>query len=370
MKTNILSSMAYRGDKTFSELPFNEIDALIFSSMIYQRFEDLPQGGSGMTLKELYPLLCPLRIEETTGFDTNRYKLWGAVISSKRFASFKVDAFSSSLSKENAKEEQFGGLILSEDKRKGYVVYRGTDESITGWKEDLNLGWNDTIPSEEKAQEFLDTYGGNYESLIVTGHSKGGTLALYSSLMTHDDIFNKIERIYAFDCPGLSDSIVKNERWESVKTKTVSYVPTTSFFGILFNPASEPFVVKADSYGVWQHDAFNWRVDGNSFLLEKGLSFESRLLEEGMRSFFSLSTREEREILVEVIYKVLSSVNEDNVFKLPEVIREKFNLFLFEGLGSLSEKEKDVLKKLFKATIKARRQGYKSLKEKINGKKK
>lgn len=369
MKNNILTSMTQRGDKTFEELPFNEIDALIFSSIIYQRFEDLPDGGKGKTFRELYPLLCPLKIEETTGFDTDRYKLWEAISSSKRFSSFRIDAFDFSLSKEAGNEEQFAGFIFSEDESTGYVVYRGTDESITGWKEDLNLGFYDEIPSERKALEFLEKNAGSYRFLIVMGHSKGGTLALYASEKSADETFTKIKRIYDFDAPGLSDSIVQNDRWNEVKEKTEAYVPTSSYFGILFNYV-EPRVVKADSHGVWQHDAFNWRVEGNTFLFHNGLSLESRMLSESMRYFLSLSTKDERETLVEVIFKVLSSVGEENVFRLPEVIREKFDLFFFKGIGSLTDKEKAVLKKLLQAVTKAQRKGYKSLREKYHGKKK
>lgn len=345
MKENILKNMLWRGSKKVEELPFNEVDYLILSVLIYQRLEDVPSFGEGLTIEELYPLVCPLPLSLVKGFDINRYKLWALCSSSKRFKSLRLDHFSISLSKEKNNEKQFAAAIFSFSKEEGYVVYRGTDESITGWKEDLNLGFEDEIPSENMALKFLERFQKEYNTLILTGHSKGGTLALYSLLKCSDETLNKTNRLYLYDSPGLPDSLSVGPRWEEIKKKTESFVPSDSLIGMLFNGPIEPLIVKSDSIGIMQHDAFNWHIRKESFVLLKELSIRSKLQREALQKFFHSSTKEDREVLVEVLYKVLSSLNEDNVFRLPLVALERFSL-LSNEINKLSDKEKNVVKRL------------------------
>ncbi len=369
MRKNLLDNMLWRGDKDFSSLPFGEVDALILSVLIYQRFEDVENYGEGMTLEELYPIVCPLPIELTTGFDTNRYKLWEKVAQSKRFSSLTLSHFAYSLSSERQNEEQFGAAVFKGDSLPDILIYRGTDESITGWKEDLNLGFEDEIPSERKALSFLEEISPNSDSIIIAGHSKGGTLALYSALKAEETTFNKIEKIYSFDAPGLPEEMTETPRWQAVTGKTESYLPSYSIFGVLFNTIPDPKVVKSDGIGVFQHDAFTWKIEDETFIYDRDLSIRSKLHGESLRSFFTSSTRKEREILVEAIYKVLSSVKENNVFHIPVVIIEHLDLFTKE-IASLSREEKTVVKKLLGTVRKARKEGYRKIKEQSSGSRK
>ena len=363
MKENLIDYTYRRGSITLKESPLNEVDALILSVLIYRRFESLPSYGKGKTLKELDAPLCPLQTENK---DTRLFK---SVRETERLSSLILDDYEYSLSKENKSEEQFASGVFSEgDGNIGYVIFRGTDSSITGWKEDLNMAYEDVIPSEIKALAFLERISSRYEKIIIMGHSKGGTLALYSALKAEESIFNKIKEIYVFDAPGLPDKTISTPRWHSVIKKSQSYVPSSSIFGVMFNTIPKPRVVKADAIGVLQHDAFSWRISGETFVFEKDISAISRLHEEALRLFFQSSTQEERETVVSVIHKVLSSVKEENVFHIPIVIIEHLDLFNKE-LASLTKEEKEVLKKLVKTLRESRRKGYKALEEEIDGKK-
>ncbi len=367
MKRNMLENMIWRGKIKKEELPFNEVDYLILSVLIYQRFEDVKSYGEGLTIKELYPIVCPLPLSEVKGFDTNRYKLWALCASSIRFSSLRLDHFSISTSNEIDNEEQFAAAIFSFDNKDAIVIFRGTDESITGWKEDLNLGFEDEIPSEKKALEFILEYEKEYNFLTLCGHSKGGTLALYVSRMVDDLIFNKISAIWSFDAPGLPDSLATGPRWEEIKKVTKSFIPTSSIIGMLFNTTLNPYIVKSDSLGILQHDAFNWNINKESFVLSHDRSVLSKYRTKTMQNFFNNSSKEDREILVEVLYKVLLSVKENNVFKLPIAIVEHFSLFN-KALESLNEKEQDVLKRLNAAMREARLSSIETIVGKTRGK--
>ncbi len=368
MKRSLIENMDWRGEKDLSILPFNEVDALIFSVLIYQRFEDAPEDIEGKTMRELYPILCPVPISLTKAPDTLRYRLWEKTASSRRFSSLRLDKFSSSLSKEEKSEEQFAAAVFSSGDGKGYVIFRGTDESLTGWKEDLNLAYEDEIPSERKALEFLSSTSGEYTSLILAGHSKGGTNAMYSALKASPGLLSTVGKIYAFDAPGLSQSLTSSPAWKSVVDKTESYVPSTSIVGMLFGAMEKQKVVRAEGPSLLQHDPFTWVTDKESFVYEKDVSVVSRLHSASMQNFLSSTTKEERAILVSVISRVLASVKEENIFRIPFVIFERFDLFNNELL-SLTDEEKRVVKKLFRAYMASSRKGYKRLREQHSGRK-
>ncbi len=362
MKENLIDYIYRNGNKGLDESPFNEVDALILSVLIYRKFENLGEGVIGKTLKELYAPLCRRENE------TKDTRLFRGVSETKRLSSLILDDYVASISKEKKNEEQFASAVFSIDKDVGYVVFRGTDSSITGWKEDLNMAYEDEIPSERKALEFLKKVSKGYSKTIICGHSKGGTLALYAALKADESTFKKIEAVYSFDAPGLPDRTIAIPRWADVIEKSRSYIPSTSIFGVMFNTIPNPKVVKADAIGVFQHDAFSWRLMEEKFVYEKDISVITRLHGEALRQFFSSSTRDEREAVVDIIYKVLSSVKEENVFHIPLVIIEHLDLFNKE-IASLTKEERGILIKLLKTLRESRRKGYKTLEEKINGKK-
>ena len=50
---NILDYMAWRGDVPFSVSPFNEVDGLVLSELVYADFSGIvPEGDEGITVEE------------------------------------------------------------------------------------------------------------------------------------------------------------------------------------------------------------------------------------------------------------------------------------------------------------------------------
>ena len=62
-------------------------------------------------------------------------------------------------------------------------AFRGTDSSLAGWFEDIQLAYSEATPSQLYAQAYLERaarrFGGG---LYLGGHSKGGALALYAAV--------------------------------------------------------------------------------------------------------------------------------------------------------------------------------------------
>ena len=73
-----------------------------------------------------------------------------------------------------------------------YVAFRGTDSTLVGWKEDLNMGFMDVIPSQIDAVNYLRQIINHFSDykIFVGGHSKGGNLAVYSAIFIDEALQN------------------------------------------------------------------------------------------------------------------------------------------------------------------------------------
>ena len=195
---NIIDYLDWRGDVPFSAAPFNPVDNLILSQFSYISLDGIAPG----TMREVVSELIKLgRVHD------NNLKLSKRLAESRRFGSARV---SHSMELFDPKlEMQFGALVVDTDDGATCVAFRGTDATLVGWKEDLNMSFSEEVPSQGAAVQFLnDGLRENTRPLRVMGHSKGGNLAVYASAMCRRDIQDRIVAIYNNDGPGLCDSVM------------------------------------------------------------------------------------------------------------------------------------------------------------------
>ena len=211
-RNNILDTLLWLGSISKKAIPYSEVDMLVITILEYQKLETIPDCQWGKSVKDLLDYACPTPIEELKGFEVNQVKLWKRVAASERYKDLKLLYAVGEKVEDHKCEEQYAAALF-QDGDEYYLVYRGTDESLTGWKEDFNMAVYDEIPSEKRALEGLEKVTKNIESLHILGHSKGGTLALYAAMKADEDTFSKIKDIYIFDAPGLPDSLMDEERW-------------------------------------------------------------------------------------------------------------------------------------------------------------
>ena len=248
--------------------------------------------------------------------------------------------------------EQYAAALFQEGSEY-YLVYRGTDESLTGWKEDFNMAICEEIPSEKRALESLEKVTENIDGIHILGHSKGGTLALYAALKAKEEVFNKIKDIYIFDAPGLPDSMIEKERWEKIQGITRSYIPSSSIIGMLFNTTENSVVVKSSSLGLLQHDAFTWLLSGGKFITQPDITYRSHKIDSTVKNFLKMLDKNERETLVEVLYKILKATEEENVWLMPEAAAKRFPE-IKKAIEELSVEEKKTLASILLTLEKAR----------------
>ena len=351
-KSNILDTLLWLGSISKNAIPFYEVDMLIITILEYQKLETIPKEMFGKPVKELLSYACPLSEDKVMGFEVNQVKLWKRVSASERYKDLKLLSAVGEKIEDDKGAEQYAAALFQEGSEY-YLVYRGTDESLIGWKEDFNMAICEEIPSEKRALESLEKVTENIDGIHILGHSKGGTLALYAALKAKEEVFNKIKDIYIFDAPGLPDSMIKKERWEKIQGITRSYIPSSSIIGMLFNTTENSVVVKSSSLGLLQHDAFTWLLSGGKFITQPDITYRSHKIDSTVKNFLKMLDKNERETLVEVLYKILKATEEENVWLMPEAAAKRFPE-IKKAIEELSVEEKKTLASILLTLEKAR----------------
>ncbi|MBQ0071237.1 MAG: DUF2974 domain-containing protein [Spirochaetales bacterium] len=355
--TNVLDYIEWRGDLSVSAVPFGEVDYLILSILIYARLEEV-QERVGKTIRELEPMVYQKPKKEYNTYDTERKELWKAAAKTERFGTMVLDYFTEDFSPET--EEQFAAAVFTTGDM-GHLVFRGTDGTVTGWKEDINMAFEDEIPSQKDAVKLLESMAGYYQRISVSGHSKGGFLAVWSAFGANEEVFSKVDSVWSFDGPGLQEKYTALPRWDELAKKTHAYIPVSSVVGMIYTSMANPVIVKSKSMGILQHDAFNWHVKGNQLLRNEDTTLSSKFTDMTIKTFFEGCTAEERKTVVNTIYSIIEICGEEEVASLPEAsirnlpriiaamrdIPEESRKVIWELAGVLRESGKTSIKRLW-----------------------
>lgn len=302
MAGNMLDYIAWRGDSGFGAVPFNEVDALIFSTLAYVRWEDMLIKGASVRLNAL----TGEANADVIKMKENTVRLLRACIASKRFGKCVIRRFADEFDEEICK--QFAAVTFALDDGTIFVAYRGTDETIVGWKEDMNLAFTRPVPSQLRAAEYLRDSAANEGGLIrLGGHSKGGNLAVFAAVMADDRTRMRITDIYSMDAPGQNEDIYTSEAYASIERRLRSFVPQSSIVGMLLAHPDSYRVVKSASFSVLQHDPFNWQVMGPAFVGADGLEKDSLRFEKIMRGWLARTDEKTRRSFVDTVFELLSA---------------------------------------------------------------
>ena len=286
--------------------PFNELDLLILTELAYLSFDglvasdlDLDKSKRLQDIAENYPQ------EQSMMHTRNRLKLLEKASKIKRFKNIKLMGFINDIDMEI--EKQFAALVYCiQSKPATYVLaYRGTDDSIIGWKEDFHMTFMHEVPAQQSAHQYLEKrmteYPGEY---IVSGHSKGGNLAIYACSKLDEEKQNSVTGIYAFDAPGLHESLLESEGFLRIKDRIASYIPQDSMVSVLLEPPVNAKVVKSNAILLLQHDTFSWEVGQIDFVQIENQSQLSIHADKVISSWLDTMSNNEKQEFSDVIFDV------------------------------------------------------------------
>ena len=227
---NILDYIDWRGDITFEEKGLNEVDNLIFCEISYLVMDDIERARSdeGMTVAALYEAYAGLRPRPKLIMNDPMPALRKMALSA-RFRNVIVKRYVNDVNPDE--QAQFSAVTFLYKEDEAYVAFRGTDDTLVGWREDFNMSFLSETYGQKAAVEYLNGIAAETSAkLTVGGHSKGGNFAVYAAAFCDADIReNRIERVYSNDGPGFRNEVTDSEGYLAVLPKIVKIIPESSF---------------------------------------------------------------------------------------------------------------------------------------------
>lgn len=311
--SNILDYIKWRGDLTIQNDPFNEIDSLILSRFSYLPFDGIIGENEVVTIRELnerFQKQDKNNINILWDDDINLFPLMG---NSKRFGEMKATKYSNKL---NIEEElQFSAITILVPDDTIFISYRGTDNTIVGWKEDFNMGFKSHVGAQIDSVKYLEEIADKYpkNNIRIGGHSKGGNLAVYSAVFATEKTKNRIIKIYNNDGPGFDDEISESNNYKQMITKVNTYIPQESIFGMLLNHKEKYIVVRSIQKGFMQHDVYSWQLLGKNFECLKEVTNGSKFIDKSIKDWFKQIDIKQREQMIDIIFEVINSTQMDTM---------------------------------------------------------
>ena len=318
---NMVDYLAWRGDVPFEASPWNEIDGLLIATLSYLDFH----GGKdpkGWTLEEMARI--DLLRQGTTNSFVNRKKAFEAMAAGDRFRTCRLHHAIALTDADIGM--QFSALCLDLPDGTTCVAFRGTDNTLIGWREDFNMAYTTRVPAQEAAILYLGRAAAlSKRPLRLVGHSKGGNLAVYAAAYVKKSVQNRIESIWSYDGPGMNRETSQTEEYLRIKDKIHSFVPQTSIIGMLMDYYEPYTVVHSTASGITQHDPMSWQIYGPRFETLPSIDQTAMVTRDTLHEWLQNSTPEQRASFVDALFGMAESTK---ATKMSELTSEKLKTLL------------------------------------------
>lgn len=302
----MLDYIDWRGDLTFEQDGFNEVDNLIFSELAYTDMRGMvPEDGSrALTIEQVYKEYKAAGIDQSLMMNDPLPVLEKAARSA-RFKDITAKWYVDKIDTEQ--HLQFAAVTFIISDKLAYIAFRGTDNSITGWREDFNISFLSETPGQTEAVAYVNRIAKLTDcDLIVGGHSKGGNFAVYACSFCDKEISEKrVIKIYTNDGPGFINEVAESENYLSILPKTIKISPDSSPVGLFYLSKEERKVIKSDSKGFMQHNPYKWHVLGAEF--ESADARTDPFINKTISSWLNTMTDSNKKILVDYIFDSLEA---------------------------------------------------------------
>ena len=299
---------------TFAEKPLNGVDSLILSTVSYYQFDDLVPGPGSLQKVHFRTLLQSNAgtIVPQHHDSKDRQDLAEALMQSPRFCDLYVTGYVNQLDETMQKQFSAVTFLLPDDT--AYVAFRGTDNTVVGWKEDFNMTYVYPVPAQQESVKYLNAMASQLpNALRVGGHSKGGNLAVYAAMACDDAYRHRIEQVYNHDGPGFRQEVIQSDGYKAVEPRIRLYVPQSSVVGLLLYQKGDYSVVESNKFWILQHDPFSWEIENDDFHYAEQLSHSAMHLNERLDEWLSSFTDEQRALFIDSIYRIIQATNVETV---------------------------------------------------------
>ncbi len=338
------------GVYSFLDVPFNDIDNIVFSSLSYIDFEGIVSVNrfNPLTISNVASIYFNSHTKMTNNILAFRQaiKVFKAIKDTNRYGNL----FLYNYVYETKENEQFGALTIEIDRNLVYVSFEGTDQMVSGWKEDFMLSYQFPVLSQRRAIDYLNKYFWfRHKKIIVGGHSKGGNLAVISSMYANFLVRDKIIKVYNNDGPGLLKEQIESRYYRDIIPKLIHLIPVDSIVGLLLRHSDNYLVVKSTKKGILSHDLTTWKVKDKE--LDIGtLSHFSSGLDIVISDWINKYSKERRKDFVESLFMIFKSANVESFVDIME--KKSLIVKIIISTKDIDKDTKYMLKEFMIAVIK------------------
>ena len=364
---NLLDYLDWRGDLTLGQDPFNEVDNLILAELSFVDFSGIvppPGQGSGIPLYEAaeaerYFTRVPEGVDMGVLVPDAIPEMLEKMAACPRFRDMKLSCFADWL--DNDKAVQFAALTIETGDGAVYLAFRGTDDTLAGWKEDFHLACVPEIPAQRLAVEYTRQAAKQYprKKLRLGGHSKGGNLAVWSALNVPDRVRRRIQQVWSNDGPGFHEDILSLPEHQDVARRIVTIIPQSSLVGMILEHDEDYTVVESSEKGLMQHDGFSWEVKGPGFVRLGSVTRQGRHHDLVLKEWVRQMPLDQREKFVEGLFSLLTASGAQTLTDLKEENLKAVGAMI----KAMKDMEKDTRDALLYAFRQLMRSGWKVLSE-------
>lgn len=349
---NVMDYIKKYGDISFCDMPFGEADNVALCGMYYMpfdkvvsdSFEDEPVDYKTAS-DEIFELRGRKHMPVGLVLLKNISEQMVLMSKYKRFQEMKVVAAVRVYEKAPAVQFEAATFLLPDGKI--VVLFKGTDDTLTGWKEDFDILTKKGIPSNRLSIEYLEKTAKNFDgNIIVCGHSKGGFIAQYAALYSSKEVRDRIEVVYNDDGPGFWDySYLESETYAEMLPKYRHFVPQSSFIGMMLAHDNDYEIIKSNQIlGPLQHDLNSWQFSGKKLVRAEELTDMGKMNDGVLRDLVGGLDDESEKVLDTVLDKVLSGVNQTGLLD----VKKNFVPALKGGVEAWRSLDRDTQKKFLK----------------------
>ena len=359
--STIFDYLDYVAYDSIYDRPFKELDVLALTELTYLPFDRIVPQGDTTNIEVRLSDAVEL-VDRTTDFivTDQHLQLVDVLATSKRFKNVKllnyVDEYDPDVQK------QFAAMTYRLTMDVYLVVFRGTDDTLIGWKEDFHMTYMDHVPSQRRAASYLQHVMKEFPKgrFMVAGHSKGGNLAAYACSYLPDHLIERVDAIYCYDAPGLNKAIIETEGYQRIAHLVHRFVPQDSIVGMMLEVPEPATIVKSRAFGGFaQHDAFTWMVEKDGFVTLDQTSPDSQQTDETLKQWVRETSADERKKFFDTFFGMfldagITSINDLMNLKNFSKIKE-----IFQNAQDLDPTEREMLERLAKQLIDTRVQTWK-----------
>ena len=336
---------------SFEDLPLNEVDILVLTGLCYADYMSITDVMDGfdiwndkipLSVFKNHEMMKKLSMRYLSG-PVVYYNFFKDVLLTARYKDLRITKIRNVFSK--SKHTQFFAMVYEINDLR-FVIFRGTDNTIPGWKEDILTAMGDEIPSQKLAVEYLkDVLNEDKDyNYYIIGHSKGGNLAYYAFFNLDDKLKERIIKCYNLDGNGFKKD---NFPYKTYRKQIKKIVPSDDVVGCFFDTYSKHTIVKSANFSIFAHDVLSWQLQPNDYtkLLEvKNLTRASQAFKVVFNNWITKMTEKQLGDFIDFIFVMVDLEKAKTVNELLTNLSKNRHDYLLTIENYPEERKKEIRK--------------------------